>query len=96
MKPAELYAELTRQEKQIKEQKDQIAEQILLHMQENQIGSIKADYGTFTKAQKLVYEYTEEFKLVKEEHKAQLKKLEEKEESKLEPKIKEYLIFKLK
>uniref|UniRef100_A0A6H1ZKC6 Uncharacterized protein n=1 Tax=viral metagenome TaxID=1070528 RepID=A0A6H1ZKC6_9ZZZZ len=96
IKPAQLYAELTRQEKAIKEQKEQIAEQILEHMKENQLGSIKADYGTFTKAQKLVYEYSEDFKLVEAEHKAQLKILKEEEESKLEPTTKEYLTFRLK
>ena len=96
MKPAELYAELTRQEKEIKKQKEEIAEQILEHMEENHLGSIKADYGTFSKAQKFVYEYSEQYKIVEAEHKAQLKELKKEEEAKLEPQIKTYLTFRLK
>lgn len=90
---AEQYAELTAQEKQIKEQKEKIAEQLLAHMKENQLGTIKADYGTFTKAQKLVYEYPEEFKAKEAELKAEIKTLKEAEEANLTPTISEYLIF---
>jgi nitrate reductase assembly molybdenum cofactor insertion protein NarJ len=93
---AEQYAELSAQEKVIKAQKEELAIKILEHMKENQIGSIKADYGTFTKAQKLVYEYSEETKQKEAEMKSAIKEIKEAEEKTITPTISEYLIFRSK
>lgn len=90
---AEQYAELTRQEKEIKSQKEEIGEKLLAHMKENQLGTIKAEYGTFSKAQKLVYDYSDDFKEKEAELKGQIKTLKEEDESKLTPTVQEYLIF---
>lgn len=90
------YAELTAQEKLIKEEKDQLTEQIIEQMKEQQLGSIKAEFGTFTKAQKLVYEYPDDFKEEEAQVKAHLKASKEEVEKTLTPQIKEYLTYRAK
>lgn len=92
----ERYAELTALEKSIEVEKKEISEKLLAEMKEQQIGSLSTDFGTFSKAQKLVYEYSEEFKEEEAKVKQSLKESRELEESKLTPTVKEYLIFRSK
>ncbi len=87
------YAELTAQEKLIEEEKKELNEKILEQMKEQQLGSINAEFGTFSKAQKLVYEYPEEFKQEQDQVKAHLKANEEEIKKTLTPNVKEYLTF---
>lgn len=91
----EQYYELTVQEKEIKKAKDELAEKLLKNMQDQQIGTIKTDFGTLTKAQKLVYEYSEDFKTKESELKSKIKELKEKDEQNLTPSITEYITFRL-
>ena len=48
----ERYAELTALEKSIEIEKKEISEKLLEEMRTQQVGSLKSDFGTFTKAQK--------------------------------------------
>lgn len=96
MKLAQEYAELTAQEKAIKLRKTEISTEILDHMKENEIGSVKTSYGTFSKAMKRIYKYSDRYKKLEIEMKDNLKKVKKEEEDTQEPTIKEYLTFRLK
>lgn len=92
----ERYAELTALEKSIEVEKKEISEKLLEEMRTQQVGSLKSDFGTFTKAQKLVYEYPEEYKAEEASVKASLKESKEAVEKTLTPTVKDYLIFRAK
>lgn len=96
MKTLEQYAMLCAKEKEIKAQKDLLSVELLTYMQEHEIGAVKTDYGTLSKAQKFVYTYSDEYTTKEKEIKQSLKEMKEKEEAKLEPEIKEYITFRLK
>lgn len=87
---------LCAQEKEIKALKEQVAIKLLAHMQEQKAGKIVLDFGTFSRAQKLVYTYSEEIKHAEQAAKEEIAKMRQAEEAKQEPEIKEYLLFRAK
>ena len=88
-----LYAEAAIQEKAAKATKEAIGVKLLAKMKESETGTIKADFGTFSRAQKLVYVYPESFKEQETEMKEVIKKLKKEVELKLTPTVNDYLIF---
>ena len=92
----EQYAELCKQEKEIEKLKEELKDKLLSSMQEQQVDSVKTEFGTLSRARKLVYEYPEEYKLEESQVKASLKASKEEVEKTLTPTIKEYIMFKLK
>lgn len=90
------YAELTALEKSIEAEKKELSEKLLAEMKEQQVGSISTEFGTLSKAQKLIYEYPKEYKEEEAKVKAALKESKEEVEKTLTPTIKEYLIFRAK
>lgn len=92
----EQYVDISNQLKELEKNKKEISEKLLNHMKEQKIGSIKAEFGTLTKAQKLVYTYSSEFKEWETNLKTEIKEAKQKEEQTQTPKVTEYLTFRAK
>lgn len=93
MEHIEEYAELASRIEELKAKKEALGEKILENMKESDLANIKASFGTFSKVQKLVYEYPEEYKEQERTIKDMLSQSKKAVESTLEPVVKEHLTF---
>lgn len=85
------YKKLDAKLKQMEEQKQALRDEIVEGLRKEGVEKTETDYGTFTRARRVSYKYTDAVK--KLEEKVKLAKVKEEQKGLAEPSEKEYLVY---
>lgn len=85
------YAALNESLKKLEEERDILKAQIVSALTEDNVEKAETDYGTFTRAHRTSWKYTERVDSLAE--KLKLAKIKEEQNGKAKPKVSEYLVF---
>jgi hypothetical protein len=90
------YKEICDQITQLEAEKEIIRVQLFEYMQNSKIDQIKTEFGTFSKGQRFVWHYTDDFKDWVKERKEEIKLQEKEEQKTMTPLVEEFLTIRLK